>query len=112
MINGIKNLFIPSVDYFPQKFGQVRSEFDDRLPIVADLSDMMRTIISALQDCGNFPPEITISIPQWGFEGQIIDLSFYAQYRVWIHGLIAVGAWVMFVLRTIKRLPSLLSLPS
>lgn len=38
----------------------------------------------------------------------LIDFSLFLQYRNWLHGIILAIAWVIFIFKTYKKLPSII----
>lgn len=112
IVDGVSFLFIPSDGFIEQRYGQLYSDFNSKVPFVAQIGVLINDIINRLESASDTPPTFDLSIPQWGFEGTIIDFSFYAQYRLFVHGLIIATSWFMFLWRLFKRLPSIFVLPS
>lgn len=96
---------------------QVQLGFDDLVQLLKDklglffqLQDFLYDILHA--GYSGDPPEFTITFTgQYGVHGTytFLDLSFYNQYRDYIHLFIASIAWFMFIKKMYKRIPNLIT---
>lgn len=96
---------------------QMMGGFDDlyeliksKLGLFFQLMDFLESIANASVD----PQRPTIAITfngQFGIYGtyQIVDLDYYEQYRGYVQMFIASVAWIVFIKRTFKKIPDMIT---
>ncbi len=111
MWNSIKNipqaisdkleyLFVPSGD----KFSELKNKFDEKFGFVGQIIDLGEVIINAT--FGGSKPNSNITL--YGGTYTIIDWDIYDDYRPYIHGIIVLLSYIVFIPKLIKRLPSVI----
>ena len=91
------------LDTYIDKFGWVREVY-----IFA------REIIGTLNADGS-PPRIPINLSasegsiNWGYDGYILDMSWYARYKPTVDSILSGILWIYFLWRLFKRIPDILS---
>ena len=111
MWNSIKNipqaisdkleyLFVPSGD----KFNELKDKFDEKFGFIGQIMDLGEVIINAT--FGGSKPESNITL--YGGTYTIIDWDIYDDYRPYIHGIIVLLSYIVFIPKLIKRLPSVI----
>lgn len=121
----INNFFVGIKDFFTKKDEDERDEVggmgDDMSGTVNEvdglvtskfgafysLKDFLVEFWNAIQDSGNTPPTFEITLPEFcgGGTFNALDLSFYNQYRNYVHGIIAGICYFIFVRRIIEKIP-------
>ena len=94
----LEYLFVPSGD----KFDELKDKFDEKFGFVGQIIDLGQTIINAT--FGGSKPNSNITI--YGGTYTIIDWDIYDNYRTYIHGIIVLLSYIVFIPKLIKRLPS------
>ena len=107
IIQGLKDLFIPSDNAFTDIVDMVKTKF----AFAYEFVDIAKTILVFSFDDDVEAPnfEISDSSGKW-FKGSLnfIDWTIYEPYRPYVHALILAISWYQFIERTIKRLPSII----
>lgn len=99
-------LFVPVST--TDNFITIKDTFINKFSIVSDAMDIWSAILG-YDTVSNSPPLLTIDWPEMGFNNaQIIDFSFYSQYRETIFAFIKFITFGMFTLWAIKKLPAIL----
>lgn len=96
----LEYLFVPSGD----KFSELKDKFNEKFGFVGQIIDLGQTIINAT--FGGSKPESNITL--YGGTYTIIDWDIYDNYRIYIHGIIVLLSYIVFVPKLIKRLPSVI----
>ena len=94
----LEYLFVPSGD----KFSELKDKFDEKFGFVGQIIDLGQIIINAT--FGGSKPNSNITI--YGGTYTIIDWDIYDDYRPYIHGIIVLLSYIVFIPKLIKRLPS------
>ena len=96
----IKDLFVPSED----TFDEFKNKFDEKFGFVGQIIDLGESFLSSV--FGSTKPETNIIL--YGTSVTIIDWDIYDNYRIFIHGIIVLLAYLIFIPKLIKRLPSII----
>lgn len=96
----LEYLFVPSGD----KFDELKDKFDEKFGFVGQIIDLGETIINAT--FGGSKPNSNITL--YGGTYTIIDWDIYDNYRTYIHGIIVLLSYIVFIPKLIKRLPSII----
>lgn len=107
IIQGLKDLFIPSDNAFTDIVDMVKTKFT----FVYNFLDIAKTILVFSFDDDVEPPNFKMedkSGKWFNTPLSIIDWTIYEPYRAYVHALILAICWYQFIERTIKRLPSII----
>lgn len=96
----LEYLFVPSSD----KFDELKDKFDEKFGFVGQIIDLGETIVDAT--FGGSKPNSNITV--YGGTYTIIDWDIYDDYRPYIHGIIVLLSYIVFIPKLIKRLPSVI----
>lgn len=111
VLEGLKNLFIPSQGYFQEQVQALRQEyavFDSASRFGLDLKSFFLTI-------GQKPPIIYIDLDasdssyDYGGRAVCFDLTWFAEYKPITDGIISAFLWLWFVWRLLLNLPSIIA---
>ena len=92
------------------KTEQVNGLVSDKFSAFYTVKDFLSDFWNTVQNSGSVEPNFNITLPEFA-GGQTInalDLSFYNNYRNYIHGLIAGICYFVYIKRFIKRIPSII----
>lgn len=118
-LNNIASYLDPFSENFILKIAFVPSRTDRSELLIEDLKDKfggITDIISNLESLKSYdetgqPPVFKLNFNGsiYGIEGeyQVIDFSFYEDYRPWIQSFTVMVAWIYFLKRLINYLPNL-----
>lgn len=99
-------LFKPSSDFFKSEFNSLKSTFNEKFSVITSVSNFWDTFWTNLDNDTNAP----VWTFSWkGKELLAVDFSMFSDYRTIIHQIILAIAWVLFLKRVYKSLPSLIS---
>jgi hypothetical protein len=104
--NVLASLFVPSPDYFADKFEGFQQGVDDKIPILSQIQELMNTLFLQFGNMPQEPPEFTIEL--YGQRVNMIDFSMFAMIRPFVHGIIVFFAWFHFIRRLVRRIPKAL----
>lgn len=105
VVNGISNLL--NILFVPENnpFENLSTKFDEKFGFVNQIKDLASNLLG-FSNYGNNVPSFTIT---WqGVTVAIIDFSLFLDYRTWIHGIILAIAWSVFILKTYRKLPTII----
>lgn len=111
LLEGIKAIFVPSVDFLTEKVEAIRSEyaFADSIISAGEL------VGGTLQSLETEPPVIYIDLGAargsyyLGGVEPFIDLRWYAEYKPTGDALISALLWIAFIWRLFIKLPGIIS---
>ncbi|MBO8161986.1 MAG: hypothetical protein H0Z24_10195 [Thermosipho sp. (in: Bacteria)] len=103
----LKVAFVPSAGYFDQYWSDIRTAFEQKIPLVTQLYDFFSSVLGV--SYSESVPEFKISLPAkyGGVDVNIIDFSYFADYRDLILNFIRFTSWFFFLKRLFKRLPQI-----
>lgn len=113
IVSGIKNvlieLFVPDPEYLPNKVQALVQEFGYLEPIIA-LGDTFKAYFTGVSPT---PPVIWIDLgaSAWypmGGRVKFIDLTWYAQYKPTVDGIIGAFLWLWFLWRLLQAAPGII----
>lgn len=107
----LKLAFIPSEGFIPEKFDELKVEFDNRLPIIGTFTEIFESITQAQsKSIRSTAPTFTMELPsKWG--GQTVEVINFAPidpYIPYIKTLIRIFLWIPFLIKMYKRLPQVI----
>lgn len=103
----LRSLFVPSED----SFIVLKEVFEEKLGFVTTIKGMIQSIQNMVENVEELP-SITVNVPQNRFgvtEVTVINLSWYAPYKAYGDLIITGFAYLFFIWRIYKNLPSILS---
>lgn len=100
IIQGLKDLFVPS----PDIFDGIKNEFSSRFGFIYQIKDLVFTFISS--DYTYSKPDFPITI--YGTSVNVSAFDFFDKYKSLIHGIILTFAWIPFLIRLFRRIPSII----
>ena len=100
IIQGLKDLFVPSSDVFDG----IKNEFSSRFGFIYQIKDLAFSLLSI--DSGSGIPDFSFTI--YGLTVNAIDFSWIDNYITLIHGIILVFSWIPFLIRLYRRIPSII----
>ena len=114
ILNGLKDLFIPSDDYFETWFEKIKSNFNllfDVVDIFDEIFDQIR-IASDDPDMSaitvNFSSEDSIKYNYGNAQVALLDLSWYKRYKPYGDAVITCFVYLFFFFRFKAELPNIL----
>lgn len=113
LINGIRDIFVPSEDFLTEKVNAIRERFSiaDFVITLADYFDKKINAIGSV----SVPPSLTVnfassnSVYDWGGEAVVLDLSWYEPYKPTVDSLLSGILWVVFAWRLIVAAPGIIN---
>lgn len=111
ILNGIKEIFVPSQDYLSSKVDALTAEFGFIGPVVT----AARSIVLPFNDFEPVPPVIYLHLEDtrgsYDLGGTVpfIDMTWYAEYKPIGDALLSSLLWVVFVWRLFRQLPGLIA---
>lgn len=100
IIQGLKDLFVPS----PDIFDGINNEFSSRFGFIYQIKDLVFSFISS--DFSYSTPDFPITI--YGTSVNVSAFDFFDKYKSLIHGIILSFAWIPFLIRLFRRIPSII----
>ena len=112
IVNGIKDIFVPSEDFLSDKVDSIRSRF-----VLADsISDTAGVIIDFFNTVAQGePPKIEIHLNTaeggiyFGDVAYALDMTWYERYKPSVDLVLSSMMWVFFVWRVFTRLPNIIN---
>ena len=107
----LKIAFIPSEGFIPNKFDELKVEFDNRLPIIGTFTDLFTSITEVQsKSIRSTSPTFTMELPsKWGGQTvQVINFDPIDPYVPFIKTLIRILLWIPFIIKMYKRLPQVI----
>lgn len=110
ILNGIRDIFVPSADFLTAKVDALRSEFSFADSIITS----GEYIGNSLQGLGTEPPVIYINLANnrgpydLGGEVAFLDLRWYAEYKPVGDAIISAFLWLLFVWRLYVKAPGII----
>jgi hypothetical protein len=110
LLNLFMELFVPSEGFFERSFGGFNDRFEAKIPILGQGKGLLEDFTDIVENAGETPPEIRIQGEIFGAEidENIINLTWFAPYRLQVHSMIITIAYVAFIRRVIRKIPSLI----
>ena len=107
IINGLKELFIPSEDYFNEKLSQLEEKMSSKFGVFTDLLNILKAFYNSLTS------NATSSVPKFEFTYRgatynIMNLEIFEDYIVIFKNIIIFTTYYFFIKRLIKKAPSLI----
>ena len=100
IIQGLKDLFVPSSDVFDG----IKNEFSSRFGFIYQIKDLVFSFVSS--DYSYSKPDFPITI--YGTSVNLSAFDFFDKYKSLIHGIILAFAWIPFLIRLFRRIPSII----
>ena len=105
----LQNLFVPDPDYFSNKIRSLVDKFGYLEPIIS-LGDTFKVYLTGVNPT---PPVIWIDLgaSAWyplGGRVKFIDLTWYAQYKPTVDGIIGAFLWLWFLWRLLQAAPGII----
>lgn len=103
-----KSLFVPSETYFNDKWNGFYSKFNQKFPFISDIKPLADSFISMATNSNTSRPDFTVTLPEFagGQTVQIVDLTWFDNYRSMIHAGILFFVYTTFILRLPKKTAS------
>lgn len=112
IINGIKDLIVPSEDYITTRWLAIRSRFS----FVDTISETAQIIFRFFAETSfDIPPTIKIDFGyaeseyNWGGETFCLDMTWYARYKPIVDTFLSAWIWIVFLMRLYTHLPNIIS---
>ena len=111
IINGIKAIFIPDVDFLNEKIDSVKEKF----AFIDSIKDAFDDISSLLSDSNETVPNFTIDLSSvnskynYGATAVALDMSWYSSFKPFVDGIIIAFSYISFVFLVFKRAPEIIS---
>jgi hypothetical protein len=99
----LTSLFVPREDFLTERFEQMQADLFEKMPFFGQMNDLMEELHLQFNTSGT-PPEFPVVI--FGQTVNIIDFSMFDIVRELVHVLILFWAYVFFIRRTMRKLPS------
>lgn len=92
------------------KTNEVNGLISDKFSAFYTVKDFLFDFWNTVQNSESVEPNFYITLPEFcgGQTVNCLDLSFYNNYRNYIHGLIAGICYFVYIKRFIKRIPSII----
>lgn len=92
------------------KADEVKGLIEDKFGAFYTLKDFISEFWNAIQNSGDAPPSFSISLPSQfgGGTHNVLDLSFYNNYRNYIHGIIAGICYFVYIKRILTSIPNVI----
>ncbi len=89
---------------------QVNGLIDDKFSAFYSLKDFLVEFWNAIQDSDDTPPDFNIVLPEFcgGKTVNVLDLSFYNNYRDYIHGIIAGICYFVYIRKIYIKIPNII----
>lgn len=103
-----KNLFVPSETYFNDKWNGFYSKFNQKFPFISDIKPLADSFIAMATNSNTSRPDFTVTLPEFagGQTVQIVDLTWFDEYRSMIHAGILFFIYTTFILRLPRKTAS------
>jgi len=116
LLNGIKDLivflFIPNLDNIVEKFEEAKDYVFSKLGFFVELGSFISEFLSASfqkEFPEDYNPLPRLTIEKWGIVDQpIINLTWYSQYRDFIHGFIVFLSFCGLSFKLYKKMPDII----
>ncbi|CAK7050650.1 hypothetical protein [Tissierella sp.] len=108
LLEVLKSATIPREGYFQDFYTSISSAFESKIPMLGTLKDFFTTLLGLNFDEFG-PPSFTITVPkEWGGGTyNVIDFSYFTEYRTLILNLIRFPAWFFFLKRLYGRIANI-----
>lgn len=99
-------LFVPSDDFFEDKFKSV----NDKFGFYDSFFDCWNDFIDKVDNFSTSPPKVEVDLTvinsqfNWGDKSFVIDMSFLSPYIITIHNVLSAIAWTFFLWRSFMNL--------
>lgn len=99
--------FIPKDGFFNTYWNEIYNNFNSKLPIIAQIKEFLVEVryVSYSENIPEF--EVTFNNKYGNGTYEIIDFSYFAEYRNYILNFIRFIAWFYYLKRLYKKLPSI-----
>lgn len=97
----LKALFVPENN----PFSELKNKFDEKFAFIEQIKTFVNSFLGN-SNYGDKTPSFEMTWHDVTFA--LIDFSLFLQYRTWLHGIILSIAWVIFIFKTYKKLPSII----
>ncbi len=99
---------VPREGFWAEQADLIMDRFDEKLPIVGQVIGFFDDLINV--DYDSDIPAFNISFTgKWGnYSGQIVDFSYFSQYRDLVFTFIRGIAWFWFLKKLLSRMPSVI----
>lgn len=110
MGNVIREIFVPDYEDISSKIMEIKQRFG----FVTHLQNNFVELKEYLFDSGNEIPKITINLGNtegkynYGQSAKVLDLTWYARYKVSVDLVIVALVYMFFIWNTYKRLPDII----
>lgn len=99
--NLLNSLFVPTNN----PFNDLSNKFNEKFAFI----EQIKTFVNSFLGNSNYGDKTPAFEMTWhGVTFALIDFSLFLQYRNWLHGIILAIAWVIFIFKTYKKLPSII----
>lgn len=111
ILEGIKEIFVPSEDFITEKVQALRAEFG----FADSIMSTGEAIGAALNDFDTSPPIIYMELGNaesqynWGGRAVALDLRWYERYKPTVDQLLSALLYLWFAWRVFRRLPGIIS---
>lgn len=110
ILNALEFLFFPSEDTLTNAYDNTLGVLQEKFPIIESSFNILNSI-AGFNVPETYPADYNplpkITIEKYGIRNQeIVDLSWYRDYRPMIFDFITYTAWFFFVYKTFKTIPS------
>lgn len=110
IIKGVRDLFLPSDGFFKAKYDELKEAFFKSIPLLNEINLFFKQFQAVNISTGKVPSfKMTMPDKFGGGEYNIINFSFFDDYRDVIHQWIKFGGWFYVIIKLIKRLPNYIS---
>ena len=110
ILNALQFLFLPSQETLTNAYDNTLGVLQEKFPIIESSFNILNSIAGFNVPetyPENYNPLPKITIAKYGIENQeIVNLSWYRDYRSMIFDFITYTAWFFFVYKTFKTIPS------
>lgn len=110
ILNGIREIFVPSEDFITEKVEALQAEFTFADSIITT----GKYIGYSFQGMGTEPPVIYVNLADnrtgldMGGEVAFLDLRWYEEYKPTVDMILSAFLWLMFAWRVFVHLPGIL----
>jgi hypothetical protein len=104
----LKIALIPAEGFEQNIWTESKTALELKMPLIFQISEFMNTIGEV--STGNTKPEFTVTFNNKYGHGtyEIIDFSYFDDYRVFIINFIRMVTWFFFLKRLHKQIPSII----
>ena len=103
-----ERLFVPRPDFISNVVTFTKDKIEENIPFLNDVIYISVGLVNSIRGIEvNEPPKFLINLPQkyGGKSVEIIDFTYFTQYRSYIIGFIRAIAWFFFIRKIIRKLP-------